>query len=105
MSNDAKGGDIKLQNWALSAGESKIMSGAGPVNGGQSGRILFMVGPEKGKEPIEMMRFEPNGDIFIRNEKVDNNYVVYEQVKQWLGLVITTRQEGAAILSNRKEQD
>lgn len=32
----------------------------------------------------EMMRFEPDGRIFVRGEQVDDNKAVYEEFLRWL---------------------
>ncbi len=42
-------------------------------------RIVFYL-----PEGREALRFESDGDVFIRGEKVDSNVEVYEQFKSWL---------------------
>lgn len=38
-----------------------------------------------GNTDVELMRFEDNGDIFVRGEKVDSNPAVYAAFRSWLG--------------------
>lgn len=34
--------------------------------------------------PKEVLRFEANGDVYVRGEKVDSNKEIYEAFKAWL---------------------
>lgn len=45
----------------------------------EPGGILFVAGPNR-----EVMRFDPNGDVFVRGEKVDSNQRVYEEFRAWM---------------------
>lgn len=47
-------------------------SSDGPTN------IVFTVGTE------EMMKFEDNGNVYIRGQLVDDNEEVYKAFKDWL---------------------
>jgi len=36
----------------------------------------------------EVLRFEPNGNAYVRGELVDSNKEVYVALRQWLNMVI-----------------
>lgn len=46
----------------------------------QQNSIVFYVGEGK-----EVMRFEENGDIFVKGRLVENDVEVIQQFKEWLG--------------------
>lgn len=65
-------------------GNITIIAGAGgvPVGDGKPGKdghILFQLA-----DGTEMLRFDPDGSIAVRGEKVDSNEVIYEVFKSWL---------------------
>lgn len=56
----------------------------------------------------EVLRFDPNGDAFVRGEKVDNNRVVYEALRDFLvnaGLVTPAGEHTLCILINDGPRD
>lgn len=48
----------------------------------KSGTILFRAADE-----VEIMRFETNGDCYVRGQLVDNNETVYKEFRAWLEAV------------------
>ena len=50
--------------------------------GQPSGSVKFFTG--KDGESTEVLRFDPDGKVFIRGEQVDSNHIVYEIFREWL---------------------
>lgn len=62
---------LVLEAYSPDGGE-QVMIFTGPPD---PGAFIFQT---KGKE---VLRFEPEGDVYVRGEKVDNNQVIYRAVK------------------------
>lgn len=45
--------------------------------------IIFWV--RDGAKQTEILRFELNGDCYVRGEKVDRNPEVYRALREWMG--------------------
>lgn len=54
------------------------------------GSIVFRVPGDDGSL-LEVMRFNPLGDVWVRGEKVDDNKQVYDHFRAWLATAIQTR--------------
>lgn len=46
--------------------------------------ISFGAVPKEGDPPEEIIRFEDNGEVFVRGEKVDDNKMIYAVLKEFL---------------------
>lgn len=56
-----------------------------PVEGGAS--ITFRLPPkDDGSFGPEVLRFDPDGSVFVRGEKVDTNHEAYKAMLEWLAL-------------------
>jgi hypothetical protein len=47
----------------------------------QPGCLMFYVGTQT------VIKFQPDGKVFVRGEQVDDNKVIYAQLCEWLSLV------------------
>jgi len=47
----------------------------------KDGKIIFVTGAPSF---IEVLRFEPNGDCYVRGELVESNPKVWEAFREWL---------------------
>jgi hypothetical protein len=45
------------------------------------GNLSFNVGTKT------VLKFQPDGKVFVRGEQVDDNKVIYAQLCEWLGMV------------------
>ncbi len=52
-----------------------------PGEGQPAGSIIFKLADES-----EMMRFDPDGKIYVRGEQVDDNQGIYMHFRRWLQL-------------------
>ena len=59
-----------------------------PGRGKPSGSIIFALADGR-----EMMRFDPDGDVYVRGNWVDDNVDIYLHFKRWLGLAHITPAE------------
>ena len=61
----------------------------GPIRQGSSGEghLSLLVGCR------ELLRFEANGDIYVRGEKVDSNRKVYEEFREWLSMGLAAQRK------------
>lgn len=61
-----------------------------PGSGKPSGSIVFTLADGR-----EMLRFDQDGDVYVRGEQVDDNQDIYLHFKRWLGFAhITPAEEG-----------
>lgn len=65
-----------LGPWSISSGIGGVPSGEGKR--GEDGALTFNVGE------TEVLRFDGDGCVYVRGEKVDDNVVVYIVFRQWL---------------------
>lgn len=57
------------------------MKAAAVISTEAAGSLMFNVGGES------VLKFQPDGKVFVRGEEVDDNKVIYAQLCEWLGMV------------------
>lgn len=56
---------------------------SGPVKHGIDGSIIFQYGNGQ-----EALRFDPDGTVMVRGEKVDSNFDIYKLFLEWFDEII-----------------
>jgi len=52
----------------------------------QDGSIVFRMA-----DGVEVLRFDPDGKVFVRGHHVDSNELIYAEFRHWLTTVVVSR--------------